>query len=51
MEELVVAVDDVRLEVNFVKEVVLVLATAGLVAPQHLAGTPTSLIEKLVATC
>ena len=28
-----------------------VLATAGLVAPQHLAGTPTSVIEKLVATC
>ena len=28
-----------------------VLATAGLVAPQHLDGTPTSMIEKLVATC
>ena len=49
MEDFVVAVDDVKLEENFVKEVVEVLATAGLVAPQHLAGT--AMIEKLVDTC
>ena len=42
-----VAVDDVLLEGKFVKEVVGVLATGGLVALQHLAGTPKSLIEKL----
>ena len=33
MEDFVVAVDDVRLEEKYVKEVVEVLATAGLVAP------------------
>ena len=49
MEEFVVAVDDVKLEEKCVKEVVEVLTTAGLVALQHLAGTPTSMIEKLVA--
>ena len=38
------AVDDVNLEEKFVKEVVDV-------APQHLAGTPITLIEKLVDTC
>ena len=42
-----VAVDDVLLEGNFVKEVVGFSATVGLVALQHLAGTPKSLIEKL----
>ena len=51
MEDFVVAVDDVKLEQKFVKEVVEVLATAGLAAPQHLAGTPISMIEKLVVTC
>ena len=51
MVDFVVAVDDVKLEEKFVKEVVEVLATAGLVAPQPLAGTPTAMIEKLVHTC
>ena len=37
MEDLVVAVDDVRLEEKLVKEVVEVLVTAGLVAAKHLA--------------
>ena len=32
------------------KEVVEVVATASLAAHQHLARTPTSMIEKLVAT-
>ena len=50
MEDFLVAVDDVRLEENFVKHVVEVLAMAGLAAPQHLAGTQTSMFEKLVAT-
>ena len=44
MEDFVLAVDDVNLEEKFVKEVVDV-------APQHLAGTPITLIEKLVDTC
>ena len=46
-----VAVDDVKLEETCVKDVVEVLATAVLVAPKHLAGTPSSIIDKLVATC
>ena len=50
-EDFVVAIDDVTLEEKCVKEVVDVLATAGLVAPQHLAGAPTRVIEKLVAVC
>ena len=37
MEDLVVAVGDVRLEEKLVKEVVEVLVTAGLVAAKHLA--------------
>ena len=45
------AADDVKLAEQFVKEVLKVLATTGLVAPQHLAGTRTSMIEMLVATC
>ena len=45
------AVDDVKFEGVCVKEVVDVLATAGLAAHQHLAGIPITLIEKLVHTC
>ena len=51
MADFVVAVDDVRMDEKLVKEVVEVLSTAGFVAPQHLAVTPTSMIEKPVATC
>ena len=42
---------DVKLEENFVKEVVEVLATAGFVAPQQLAWTSTAMTEKFVDTC
>ena len=51
MEDFVFAVDDVKLGGKCVKEIVGVLATAGLVAPQHLAKTPITLIAKLVDTC